>query len=63
MISKAVARELQTDLRGKDKSGHNEILPWSLTEQMCREDQQRVKPASSLVDTLGDEVRRECTLE
>jgi hypothetical protein len=51
------------DLRGKDQTSNNEILPRRCAEQMRREDQQRVKPPPGLIDTLRDEIGRECTLK
>jgi hypothetical protein len=46
----------QEDSRSKDKTGDNQILPWSSVEQMCTEYKQSVEPTSSLINTLSNEV-------
>jgi hypothetical protein len=57
------AEAIQKNSRSEDKSGDNEILPRSSSEQMRRQYQEGVKPAPCLIDTLRDEVRREGILE
>jgi hypothetical protein len=48
----------QEDSRSKDKTGDNQVLPWSSVEQMCTKYKQSVEPTSSLINTLSNEIGR-----
>jgi len=45
------------DSRSKNKTGGDEVLPWSSIEELGTQHKQGVEPTTSLVNTFGNEVR------
>jgi len=46
-------------ISSEHETGDDQILPRRSAEKMCRENEQRVEPTPSLIDTLRHEVARE----
>lgn len=61
VIPQALAHLLS--IATQDQSRDDQVLPRRRVEQMCSEDDQSVEPSSGLVDTLGNEIGREGSLE
>ena len=61
VISQALAHLLS--VASKHQPRHNQVLPWRRVKEMSSKHDQRVEPTTGLVNTLGDEIGGECTLE
>ena len=48
------------NLRSKDETGGDKVLPRGGIEELGTEDQKSIEPTTSLVDTLGNEVGGVC---
>jgi len=51
------------DSRSEDQTGNDDVLPRSGIEEMGSEYEKGVKPSSSLIDSLRDEIGREALLD